>query len=436
MPEPRDRDASAESIRRSRLIVRASIGILIVGCVAGIVVPAGINWDFGNFYDAGRRLLAGELQYLYLPRTPIRGLAPQSTQGFFGAPLSAFFYIPFAVLPAIPAMMLFKLQTALFNAAGLVLLYRHTRRFAAPGAEAQARFAAIFALASVIYQPLWTPFRTGGQTTGAVFFCLVLTAIAITQGRAMRAVVAFVLAVTIKPSLAIALVFFVLLAGWRYLRLAAIVGSAAALLSIATLGWQVHQNFLLFMIESLNHPAVWYYNSGLYTTFENLHWLAPAGSWPAEHVASLRQINTAVRVAVLALFMVVMWRSRAERLEANARNHFNFLMAIAFFCLTAQIIYEVYLSFLLIPLMYVMATKRLFSPMAGRLVTAIVALCLLQNIVWVDLFRHFVEMTTVPQLIAIGLFKSLPSLLLLWFIAVFGGELAHSHTDAWKEASA
>jgi hypothetical protein len=39
--------------------------LLALGCVIAILTPAGIGWDFANFYDTGRRVAAGEIHNIY-----------------------------------------------------------------------------------------------------------------------------------------------------------------------------------------------------------------------------------------------------------------------------------------------------------------------------------------------------------------------------------
>jgi hypothetical protein len=263
---------------RYRRLARICAVLVVLGCVAGIAVPAGLRWDFGNFYDAGRRILAGHLNNLYDPHTLIAGHRPQATTGFWGTPLSAFLYVPIALFPPLAGMVFFKFQTAAFNIAALVLLYLHTKRFVQPSAVAAARFAAIFAFASLIYQPLWVAFRTGGQTTPMVFFFLVMSITAIARAQVLAAALWFAVAVMIKPVLITAILFFALVAGVRYLRSFIYVFTVIGVISLAVCGWYVHQRFLQLMLEGLGNSVPWFYNSGLYVTFDNLALLAPADS--------------------------------------------------------------------------------------------------------------------------------------------------------------
>src|SRR5262245_13972372 len=138
---------------------------IVIGCLIGIIVPAGLGWDFANFYDAGRRIAAGQAADLYSPQSAIEGQPAQGSTGFFGTPISAFFYVPLAFFPAKIALILFKIENALAFAAIFVLLLKFYRRFVTGTPLEQARFTAIFAFLFLIFQPFWTIFRVGGQTT-------------------------------------------------------------------------------------------------------------------------------------------------------------------------------------------------------------------------------------------------------------------------------
>ena len=129
------------------------------GCAVGIIVPAGLGWDFANFYDAGRRILAGQVSDLYSPLNGwIDGQSPLSIQGFWGVPSSAFLYVPFALVSPAVGLVLFKIQTAIFSLAALILLDRHCQQFTQETAANAGLYAAVFALMALAYQPLWTAF--------------------------------------------------------------------------------------------------------------------------------------------------------------------------------------------------------------------------------------------------------------------------------------
>ena len=87
------------SQRTYQLVTWVFLAILLCGAIIGIVVPAGLGWDFANFYDTGRRVAAGQIQDLYNPKSLINGEQPQGTLAFWGTPISAWLYVPLSWLP-------------------------------------------------------------------------------------------------------------------------------------------------------------------------------------------------------------------------------------------------------------------------------------------------------------------------------------------------
>ena len=424
-------DTTAANWWRNPVIqTRVLVSALLAGCVVGIVVPAGINWDFGNFYDAGRRILAGESHNLYVPKSPIAGESPHSVLGFYGTPLTAFLYVPIGILPPLWAMMFFKCQTAAFNLGALAILYTYHRRFVDASELTTGRYAAMFALVSLTFQPIWTAFRTGGQTTPMVFFFLTLSLLTITKGRLTVSALCFATAVMIKPVLITAVPVLCLLAGTRYLIAMIAIFGVAGLTSLVVFGWQVHLDFLdLMMRTSTGRYVTWFYNSSLLVVLDNLRNLAQPGSWPKQHQGLLDVVRVTIRVTVAAMCVWIAYQSRSQPWHTRARLHFAFVCALLFWAFLTHILYEAYLTFLFIPLAYALAARRHFSRGAVRLIAVIFALCFWQNVVWADLLRYFVTIDSVAGLFAIGLFKGGPVILLfVWFVRYYR-ELFDSYRD-------
>src|SRR5262245_56408717 len=126
----------------SRSIAIVTVVLIVAGCAAGVLVPAGIGWDFANFYDAGRRMAAGQSADLYRADSFIAGEPPQAGMRFWGAPLSAAFYSPLSLFRPETALILFKLENVAVLGVALVLLYQYCRRFAGTDQDRQAAFAA------------------------------------------------------------------------------------------------------------------------------------------------------------------------------------------------------------------------------------------------------------------------------------------------------
>lgn len=186
---------AADSPTRTATLGKVLVGLIVLGCLAGVVTPAGIGWDFANFYDTGRRVAAGQLADIYDATTPIAGEQPSTELDFFGTPLSALLYAPLALFGPQAALVVFKLECTLAMWAGLYLLYRFTRRTADPEVVASGRLLALFAGAALLFQPFWTIYRVGGQSMPTVFLLLVAGLVAHVRGNVKASSLCFVAAV-------------------------------------------------------------------------------------------------------------------------------------------------------------------------------------------------------------------------------------------------
>jgi hypothetical protein len=196
-----------------RALLRVSLALMAAGSVAAIVVPAGAGWDFANFYDAGRRVAAGEMHRIYEPVGDIAGAPSQGVMRFWGTPISALLYVPLAWFAPGTALVLFKIENVLALAATFAVLFVFHRRFVPASAPDQLRFAAVFALLCLIFQPFWTVFRVGGQTTATVVLLLALALVCHVRTRDWASAALVVLAVLIKPAFAPAVACLALLSG-------------------------------------------------------------------------------------------------------------------------------------------------------------------------------------------------------------------------------
>jgi len=396
--------------------------LLLVGTVIGIAVPAGPGWDFANFYDTGARVAAGQLRDIYDPSAPIRGASPQGTMAFWGAPLSAIFYTPMAWLAPGAALVLFKIQNTLAYFAALLLLYVHTRRFAGDSPEAQSRFGALFAFLALIYQPFWTVYRVGGQTTPTIVFLLTVALVTHTAGKRLWTVFCLVTTVLIKPAFLPILGILMLVSGARFFRDATLVGSTLALTSVAVLGWPIHREFLAVLARGATKSFPWFYNSSLYVWFDALRVIFPAGSAAAPSPV-ITAVVTGAKVCVLLLAILVFVRSRAEAWVPAARRHFDFLMAVSFCLLLSQTVWEHYLAVLFLPLAYLVAVRHHLGQSAVRLIWGIFFLSIWQNLIIVNVLRGSFRWESFVALLAVGLLKSGPLLLFLILLARYRAEV-------------
>lgn len=415
---------------RYRRLAVAVLVVIAVGCTIGVLVPAGLGWDFANFYDAGHRVAAGQAADLYHQNRPIAGRPPQGNMRFWGAPLSAVLFAPLALLRPEIALVAFKLQNVVALALALVLLYRHCRLFVPTDPDQRSMFTAMFLTLCVAYQPFWTIFRVGGQTTPTVFLLLVVALFCYTTSRLIVAALLLVVAVMIKPSLAVMLAFLVLVSGVAFAGALAIAAACAGLLSVATLGWAIHEQFLKVLLEGSALSRSWLYNSSLYVPFENFRLLAPTGSWNARVLMSL---EWTVRLIVVGAFVVIMRSSRRETWPAAARRHFEFLMAICFWLLTSQLIWEHYLQALFIPLTYFFAARTVFSHRAQLTIAALFGMAVGQNLILVLYASSVLPLESTAGLILAGLVKAGPLMLLVMLLSLHHGEIFASYRlPAWN----
>jgi hypothetical protein len=418
-----------ESATRTRDLrrARACVALMLLQAGIGIAVPAGLGWDFANFYDAGRRLAAGQVADLYDPEGPIAGRAPQGRLAFWSAPISAALYVPMARLAPETALVAFKLENTLALFAALAVLYAFERRFAGPpGSDARARFAALFAGACLVYQPLWSIYRVGGQTTPSVLLLLSLGLAWHVRGRLALSSLCLVVAVLVKPVLASALALLVLLAGPRFAAYAALELAALALVSLAALGWPIHAQFLAKLASGAGEIRPWTYNSSLFVSLGHLRAAAESAAMPLVPQA-LGAGAAALQLLVAGLVARLAWLARREAWSEPARRHFAFLLAILFCLSISRTVWEHYLALLLPMLAYGLAVHRLLSPAARRLLAAIFALSLGQNLVLLLFVRDQLAPGSAAAQAALGVLKSAPLALALWLWVRHRGEWFASH---------
>lgn len=415
-----------------RMLSGAIVAAILAGCVVGILVPAGLGWDFANFYDAGHRVAAGQVDDLYQQHRPIEGRPPQGEMRFWSAPLSAALLAPLGWLSPETALVAFKVQNTLALLIALAVLYRHYRRFA--GWTDEWTFAALFASLCLIYQPFWTIFRVGGQTTPTVFLLLVLALLGFTASRFFVTAALLVAVAMIKPTFAPMLVFLAVVGGMAFARALVLMLAAAGLLSIALMGWPVHREFLNVLLEGGQMSRAWLYNSSLYVPLENFRLIAAPGSAGARALAGLEWL---LRIAVIALFVVMFRASHRQEWPQAARRHFEFLMALCFWLLASQLIWEHYLAALFVPLGYFVARRDAFSRSVRILVAAIFALAIGQNLILVQYVSARLQPETTFTLAVAGLLKAGPLVLLLVLLSWFQREIFASYrSSVWRPLAA
>ena len=402
-------------------VLRVSLAVLGLACALGVALPMGLGWDFANFYDTGRRVAVGQLADIYDAQTPIAGEAPSTKLDFYGTPISAFLYLPLGILPQLPALVAFKLANTAALWAALWLLYREGRARLGGDAAAVARYAARFALAALLFQPLWTIYRVGGQTTPFLFLLLTLGLIAHLRGRVAWASLCFGIAVLIKPAFLIAYGALGVLAGPRFIGGSLLHGAWLGALSLALCGWPLHEEFLAKMLANAGRVARWWNNSSPWIVPNELAWTfadanAASVTLPRALVAPIQAL-LAVGLGALA------WWTRRAELPAPARTHHHWALALGFFLLFVQTAWEHYLAVLFLPIAFWLASWEEAPRKVQRLVAALLVLSLAQNLVFTRALASAIEGRGLPVLLPVLALKVAPVLLMAFLLA--------RHRDDW-----
>ncbi|MHC4594399.1 MAG: glycosyltransferase 87 family protein [Planctomycetota bacterium] len=406
--------------------------LILIGSIIGILVPAGLGWDFANFYDAGRRAAAGQINDLYEPESLIGGEQPQGHMAFWGTPLSVFMYVPLSWFSPESALTIFKIQNTIVYFTAFLVLFIFNRKFVVNSYIKQWRFTAVFVFLCLIYQPFWTVYRVGGQTTPTVLLLFSLALVAHTKARFILSSLLLVIAVMIKPAFITALVFLICVSGLRFFASTVAFLLLTGLTSIVVMGWSINQEFISRMLQGATATYPWYYNSSLYIFIEHLRLLAQSGSDSLLHSALFPLSFIIIKALIVGTFIFIFLKSRTQALSQEAKNHFHFLMGVVFFLLISQTIWEHYLSVLFLLLIYVVASYEKFSRGAITLIGGILFLAIGQNLIFINFLRYQFSFDTIPAILFICLLKSGPLILTLLFLWRHHGELFQSYgSQVW-----
>ena len=399
----------------------AVLTILAAGILTGIIVPAGLGWDFANFYDTGRRALAGQIADIYDPATLIEGQAGQGTMRFWGTPLSAFLYAPLALLRPSAALVVFKTVGTAAYVAGLWLLWREVRG-SRPNAAFGARDAFFGALIITLFQPFWTMYRVGGQTTPLVFVLVVAGLAAYRRNRLALTTLCLVGASLVKPAFLLVPLLLAFIGGYRMFATIAAGFAMTALVSVALLGWPIHQVFVTVVLRGAGVASPWFFNSSIYLLADvgrPLVSSAPVGAAEDPWAQALRIV---LRLVVVAAFIELVRLRHRAGVDGAGRRRFDFLVAVSFTLLLSQVVWEHYLAALFIPVAFMLGWRSEFPPSARRWLVALLTLCMGQSLIFIMFLRSHLTIETTVGLLAITLFKAGPLLVFLGLLVRYRRE--------------
>lgn len=407
------------------------IALTLVIIVVGLLTPWGLGLDFANFYDAGHKALIGQIDDLYDPTALIDGQEPLGNMSFFSAPLTSYLYAPMAVLPPHSALFLFKLTGTLAALAGLLLLYRQLQPATGETRHERLAFFAIFSGAVLLFQPFWTIYRVGGQTTPFVFLFFVLALQKFGRGQSVQAALFYGLAVLIKPAFAPGAILLFLFSDNRFRLSAAVAGVLIAALSLAVFGVQTHIDFLDKIrgeTQGLMDPTI---NSSPFSFVEP--WLVDTALYQSGGNAPplVRTVGAVLRLSAAAGLLWGLWADLRAPLSAAARRERLFHASLFLSLILSPVVWAHYLI-MIFPLVMALLSQRSRLPKAAIVALALVVmLSVLQNrIIFLQLQAHL-QLDNLLGFATLGLFKSLPLLVLLLASFVWRKEFnaALSNTD-------
>ena len=403
------------SILDRRWTLPVLIALLLITFAVATSIDLGLQMDFANYYDAGSKIRYGEIGNLFDRFAWIHGHPPQGNYSFVAIPISAYLYVPMAMLSPRAAMLAFKFQNTLAYLAGFLLLFAHCHQFAGSAPAEQRRFATLFVLLALLYQPFWFGYRLGGQTTPTAFLCFVLALLCYHKEKYFLAALPLVFIIVIKPGFAIVVALLALLSGLRFLLYIATLSLAAGGLSLAVLGLAPHLEFLKYSKLHSTTPILFWGNSSFTLILENLRYWSFTHDRPGL-VPVLDWARIAIALALAASFFWLVFQSRSAIPDKRGRLHFQYLAALCFGLMLLPVAWDHYLAIIFIPLAYIVACRREFSAGAMALVAAMVTLPVARNLVYVFWTQYHFDADSWPVLVFMGLSKSVPLLLMAVFI--------------------
>jgi hypothetical protein len=402
--------------------------VCLVGCiiVIGLIKPWGIGIDFANFYDAGQKAGAGEFQSLYDPFALIAGQKPLGNMLFFSAPITSILYAPLAALPPNTALFVFKALGTVAMVWGLVLLYFQSRPPRGADDRNDAAFFALFAGAVLLFQPFWTIYRVGGQTMPFIFLLLVLGHIFYLRGAFVMTAVIFGVIVLIKPIFA-ATAILLFLASPNSFRLAALVSAAlVGGVSVYLFGWDLHMELLRVISEKSMELTRPWNNSSPFSWFEVLLVTPQAYAASTQVPDAVHLGQTVLRLATIVALILALIRQLSLVTDPRSRRHLVFVTGLLLVILVSPVLWAYYLAVMFIPLAYIIARRALLPRGAIAVFSVATVLCLFQNLILIQRLYGAFGFDTTPEILVIGLVKSLPALLFLGGILVYHRPLAES----------
>ena len=411
----------------------AMLMLTAVGVFAGLLIPWGIGLDFANFYDAGHKALAGQFADLYDPFAQIEGQKPLSHMSFFSAPLTSYLYAPMAALPPRIALILFKMSGTLALVVALFLLYRHLLPLSGGSRRNHAVFFALFSTSVFLFQPFWTIYRIGGQTTPWVFLIFVLALIFYSRDEFIKTALLYGLAVLIKPAFAPGAILMFVMSGARFRIAALLFGVAVAAVSVFLLGWQIHLEFvkkILSEAKGFSDPSN---NSSPFSFLEPWFIDEVGKRLPTNLADAARTTGNILRLATALALLAGLWAALRLPLAVAARRHTAFNASLLLSLILSPVVWSHYLA-MLFPLLAICIAHRHLLPKSARFVVALsILFSFLQNRMIYRKIDAWIDFDNVVDLAVASFFMSLPILLVLMTMLIWHRAIGESlNSPLWK----
>lgn len=354
---------------KNRVIEGVLITVVSARALMKVTSSAGVSWDFVNFYNAGRRIAAGQLNELYAAPLSVGGepVAGTGLLQYVGFPISAVVFAPLGALPVRWALLTLKTACAACFALGLTIIYKHCRDHVG-GIWRSKGSLAIYLILILFFEPFWFVFSIGGQATPAAFLLLTIAVSAHTAGRFWPAAACLSVAILLKPAFALGGLIFLFAGAWPLLSRLAVCLALEGALSWAVFGWQRHLEWAQMIVRESRRWAVpWWNNSSIlgaiadYWTHGGIQRLDPLA--PPSAFTSLQ---AALRLLLVVLFFRMMRRAPDSELEREGQRQYEMLMAILFPLFFSTVVWPHYLVIAFIPLL-VLTSYFPLLPLRGRL---------------------------------------------------------------------
>ena len=366
-------------LRNKRLIFWLLVALLAIRVTGHVSSPAGLNWDFTGFYNTGARVFQGEIQNIYKQESPIAGKPRELTKPFeyVGFPLSAYLFAPLGLFSTRVGLLVFKVVCAACYGLGLFLLYRHFHTHTLPGWNMELQLNC-FLFLCLVFEPFWRVFPVGGQSTPFAFLMLVMFLSAYVKSRLAAAALFLSVAILVKPFLGPVVYVFLLARDWKFLMWLTGTFTLEGSLSLSLVGPGLHWEWIRIVLqESQRWSMAWWYNCSILGFAANFwRYLQPLRS--AEIVPpALFVIQIVFRSFLVLFFARLVQKVRTTSAPELPKKHSYVLLGIVLSLFIPGIVWEHYLVFLIIPLLYLISYRQ-DIPRGAQTVTVLILLLTLR----------------------------------------------------------